>query len=113
MKRTQQVLHITAHHDFVLNRFRLASKLIESQPTAYEGLYAACVGPIQDIDVEHDLPLDQRSRFVRWCNRILPDAGRPCAVSDLMASLRQLSPIEAEDLALELSWFAKQMAARR
>jgi hypothetical protein len=113
-RNTPEIFLMTsAHYTYVVNKMLSALKLIASQPTTYEGLYAACLGPVLEIDADRDLPVDERVRFVRWRNRVLPGSARPCAISDFMATLRRMSPSEAQELAVELACIANQMMVKR
>jgi hypothetical protein len=91
------------NHAYAVEKLVAASRIVESQKTVYEGLYAACLGPLQCIDAAHDLNRDERVSFLRWRRRIFPRTARPYSVSDLAAALRQLDASEADDIARELS----------
>lgn len=100
---------ISPHRAYALNQLVSASKLIASYPTAHEGLYAAYLGPLQRIDIDQDLLLDERMRLICWRSRILHDDDQPWSAADLMAALRRLTPSEVDELALELTWLTEHM----
>jgi hypothetical protein len=95
-----------------IRQLTAASKLIASQPTVYEGLYTACLGPLQRIGPNDDLLPIQRLSFLRWRSRLMHGSDRPFDTVALMTALRQLGLSEANDITHELDWLANQWRRR-
>jgi hypothetical protein len=104
---------MTSHHlDYAIGQFAAASRLIASEPTVYEGLYAAFRGPLQSIEPNDDLPPILRASFLRSRRRLMHGLDRPFDTATLMKALRRLDLSKAYDIAYQLDCLAKQLTAK-